>query len=575
MKFSLIVSFAIALLTTLQTRAQDPLPSWNDGPAKQSIMEFVEKVTQPGSVDFVPPAERIATFDNDGCLWTEQPMYVQAFFIFDRVRALAPQHPEWKTTEPFASVLKGDLKSALSSGEQGIVEMTMATHAGMTTEAFEEIVDQWINTAKHPKTGKLHTEMVYQPMLELLDYLRANDFKTFIVSGGGIEFMRPWSQRVYGVPAEQVIGSSIKTKFEVRDGKPMLIRLPEINFVDDKEGKPVGIHEHIGRRPIMAFGNSDGDFQMLEWTTSGPGPRFGLYVHHTDSVREFAYDRKSNVGRLDRGLDEAASRGWIVVDMKSDWKVIYPYQVAPDASASNASTDHHYFAKESKPHLAHWGYEGEIGPQYWGRLDASYRLADTGKRQSPIDIPSAKANETPLPKLSFDYRMEQIRSRNNGHTIQHDGEPGSIMHIGDRQFALEQFHVHTPSEHTIDGKSFDMEIHFVHKSEAGQVVVVAVLVEAVNEGGLDIPSYTLPDQTGELIEYSGRKNPSDYLPKSREYFTYDGSFTTPPCTEGVKWIVMKQPLKAKPELVARFWEILKSNNRPVQALNDRTINLSE
>ncbi len=575
MKYSLLGSFAISLLAMLPARADDPLPSWNDSPSKKSIIEFVEKVTLPGSIDFVPPADRIATFDNDGCLWTEQPMYVQAYFIFDRIRALAPQHPEWETQEPYASVLKGDLQSALASGEHGLVEMAMATHAGMSSEEFEEIVTQWITTAKHPKTGKLHTEMVYQPMLELLDYLRANDFKTYIVSGGGIEFMRPWSQRVYGIPAEQVVGSSIKTKYEVRDGKPILTRLPEVDFVDDKEGKPVGIQQHIGRRPVMAFGNSDGDFQMLEWTTSGPGPRFGLYVHHTDSEREFAYDRKSSVGRLDRGLDEAVTRGWTLVDMRTDWKVIYPYENNPVSSASDSSVDHHYFSKETQPHLAHWGYEGEIGPKYWGRLDASYRLADTGKRQSPIDIPTSKASETLLPTLSFDYRMEQIRSRNNGHTIQHDGEPGSMLHIGDRQFALEQFHVHTPSEHTIDGKPFDMEIHFVHKSEAGHVVVVAVLVEGVEDGGLDFPFYTLPDQTGELIEYSGRRNPSDYLPKSREYFFYDGSFTTPPCTEGVKWIVLTQPLKAKPAMIAGFREILKANNRPVQSLNDRAVRLSE
>ena len=322
----ILVSVVIGTLVsiTANAKAADPLPSWNDGKAKQSIIDFVEKVTQPDSPHFVPPAERIATFDNDGCLWSEQPMYFQAFFVFDRIKALAPQHPEWKTQEPFASILKGDLKSALAGGEHALLEMVMATHAGMTTDEFEKIVTDWITTAKHPKTGKLYSEMVYQPMLEVLAYLRANGFKTYIVSGGGIEFMRPWSERVYGIPPEQVVGSSIKTKFEVRDGKPVLVRLPELNFIDDKEGKPVGIQQHIGRRPIMAFGNSDGDFQMLEWTTSGSGARFGLYVHHTDADREWAYDRESSVGKLSRGLDEATTRGWTVVDMKKDWSVIYP-----------------------------------------------------------------------------------------------------------------------------------------------------------------------------------------------------------------------------------------------------------
>ena len=322
----MLYTLLISLLPASQSiaTAEDPLPSWNDGKAKASIVEFVQKVTQPGSPDFVPVPERVATFDNDGCLWSEQPMYFQAFFVFDRIKELAPQHPEWKTQEPFASILKGDMKSALAGGEHALLEMVMATHAGMTTDEFEKIVTDWITTAKHPKTGKLYSEMVYQPMLEVLAYLRANGFKTYIVSGGGIEFMRPWSERVYGIPPEQVVGSSIKTKFEVRDGKPVLVRLPELNFIDDKEGKPVGIQQHIGRRPIMAFGNSDGDFQMLEWTTSGSGARFGLYVHHTDADREWAYDRESSVGKLSRGLDEATTRGWTVVDMKKDWSVIYP-----------------------------------------------------------------------------------------------------------------------------------------------------------------------------------------------------------------------------------------------------------
>jgi len=317
------VSVILALLAT-PLLADDPLPSWNDGPAKQSIIAFVEKVTHPGSPDFVPVPERIATFDNDGTLWAEQPMYFQAFFIFDRIKALAPSHPEWATQEPYASVLKGDMKGALAGGEPALVELAMATHAGMTSEEFDQIVIAWITTARHPMTKRLYTGMVYQPMLELLAYLRANGFKTFIVSGGGIEFMRPWSERVYGIPPEQVVGSSIKTKFELRDGVPVLVRLPGINFIDDKAGKPVGIQMHIGRRPVMAFGNSDGDLQMLQWTAAGKGPRFCLYIHHTDAVREWAYDRQSHIGRLDQGLDEAAVKGWTVVDMKNDWRTVFP-----------------------------------------------------------------------------------------------------------------------------------------------------------------------------------------------------------------------------------------------------------
>jgi len=298
----------------------------NDGKSKQSIIEFVAKVTEKGSPDFVRPAERIAVFDNDGTLWAEQPMYFQVLFALDRVKVLAPQHPEWNDKEPFASLLKGDVKGVLAGGEHAILEIVMATHAGMTTAEFEQIVKDWIATAKHPTTKRPYTEMVYQPMLELLTYLRANGFKTFIVSGGGIEFMRPWTEEVYGVPPEQVVGSSIKTKFEMHNGKPVLVRLPELNFLDDKDGKPMGINQHIGRRPIAAFGNSDGDLQMLQWTTAGKGSRFALYVHHTDAKREWAYDRKSSIGRLDKGLDEAQAKGWTVVDMKQDWKIIYPHE---------------------------------------------------------------------------------------------------------------------------------------------------------------------------------------------------------------------------------------------------------
>ena len=304
--------------------AGDVLPSWNEGTAKQAIVDFVKRVTSKDSPDFVPGPQRIATFDNDGCLWAEKPIYVQLAFALDRVKALAPQNPEWKNKEPFASLLKGDLKGVMAGGEHAIAEIVMASHAGMTSEEFERIASDWIATAKHPQTGRLYKNMVYQPMLELLAYLRSNGFKTFIVSGGGIEFMRPWTEKTYGIPPEQVIGSSIKTKFEIRDGKPVLVRLPEINFIDDKAGKPVGIQMHIGRRPIAAFGNSDGDLQMLQWTTGGPGARFGMIVHHTDAEREWAYDRDSPIGRLDKALDEAKSKGWTIVDMKADWKVVFP-----------------------------------------------------------------------------------------------------------------------------------------------------------------------------------------------------------------------------------------------------------
>ncbi len=324
---SLNVCFTTLLLVAWDASsalAVDALPSWNETGPKKSIVAFVEKVTSPGSPDLVPQAERIATFDNDGCLWSEQPIYFQLIFAIDRIRALAPNHPEWKTQEPFASVLKGDVKAALAGGEKALLEMVMATHAGMTTDEFSKTVSEWLETAKHPKTGLAYNEMVFQPMLELLSYLRANGFKTFIVSGGGIEFMRPWVEEVYGIPPEQVVGSSIKTRYELRNGKPVIVRLPEMNFIDDKTGKPVGINQHIGRRPLMAFGNSDGDFQMLEWTTAGDGPRFGLLVHHTDADREWAYDRESHVGQLDIGLDEAGKRGWVLVDMKKDWNAIYP-----------------------------------------------------------------------------------------------------------------------------------------------------------------------------------------------------------------------------------------------------------
>jgi len=302
------------------------LPSWNDGAAKQSILDFVAAVTREGSPDFVPPAERIATFDNDGTLWVEHPMYTQLAFALDRVKALAPQHPEWKDTQPFKAALEGDMKTLAETGEHGLMALLMATHAGMTTNEFQKIVVDWIATARDPRFKRPYTELAYLPMIELLGFLRASGFKTFIVSGGGIEFMRPWTERVYGVPPEQVVGSSIKTKFQMRDGRPELFRLGEINFIDDNVGKPVGINEYIGRRPIAAFGNSDGDLEMLQWTTMTGGRRLGLIVHHTDAEREYAYDRDTSFGRLDKALDAAAINRWTVVDMKNDWKRIFAFE---------------------------------------------------------------------------------------------------------------------------------------------------------------------------------------------------------------------------------------------------------
>jgi phosphoglycolate phosphatase-like HAD superfamily hydrolase len=325
-----IVVFCAVALGVLALRDPSlPLASWNDGHARTAIVNFVKKVTTPGSPSFVPPSERIAVFDNDGTLWSEQPVYVQLAFALDRVKALAPRHPEWKTTQPFKAALDGDLAALAASGEHGLAKMMMATHTGMTTDEFERIVSEWIATARHPKYNRPYTELAYQPMLELLAYLRGNGFKTFIVSGGGAEFMRPWTERVYGIPPEQVIGSSVKTKFEMRaDDTPVLVRLPQLNFVDDKEGKPVGIDQHIGRRPIAAFGNSDGDLQMLQWTEAGGGARLCVLVWHTDAEREYAYDRTSRIGRLDVAFDQALRRGWTVVDMKRDWNRVFA-----DASA--------------------------------------------------------------------------------------------------------------------------------------------------------------------------------------------------------------------------------------------------
>lgn len=317
-----LIAVVASLFFATQLHAAEPLSSWKNSDSKKAIVQFVEKTVKPGSPSFVPASERIAVFDNDGTLWAEQPLYFQALFIFDRIKAMSPQHPEWATQEPFASVLKDDVAGALKGGMQALMEMVTATHGGISAEEYAAEVTEWMNTAKHPTTGKLYTEMVYQPMLEVLSYLRENGYKTFIVSGGGIDFMRPWAERVYGIPPEQVVGSSVKVKYELINGVPTLSKIGEINFIDDKEGKPAGIHQHIGRRPTMAFGNSDGDFQMLEWTTAGEGPRLGVLVHHDDAKREWAYDRDSHIGKLVRGLDEGPKKGWVIVSMKDDWRQV-------------------------------------------------------------------------------------------------------------------------------------------------------------------------------------------------------------------------------------------------------------
>jgi phosphoglycolate phosphatase-like HAD superfamily hydrolase len=324
---AVLIFFAGCWFGDAAAQAPDPLPSWNDGPAKKSITDFVPRVTTLGSADFVPRDQRVATFDNDGTLWAEQPMYFQIIFAMDRVKALANQHPDWKRKQPFKSVLDDNRNALAALGEKGFLQIMAATHAGLTSEDFTKIVADWIATARHPRFDRPYTDLVYQPMLELLAYLRENGFKTFIVSGGGIEFMRVWTEKAYGIPPEQVVGSSAVTRFELRaDGTPVLLRESKIEFVDDKQGKPVGINRFIGRRPVFAFGNSDGDQQMLEWTAGGSGARFMGLVHHTDDVREWAYDRNSPVGRLDKAWDEAVRRGWTVVDMKRDWKKVFPFQ---------------------------------------------------------------------------------------------------------------------------------------------------------------------------------------------------------------------------------------------------------
>ncbi|TCL67151.1 HAD family hydrolase [Rhizobium sp. BK251] len=317
---------AVAVLLAASAFAQEPLGSWNDTSAKSRIMDFVRATTAEGGAGYVAPEDRIAVFDNDGTLWSEQPFYVQLSFMLDRVKALAPQHPEWTSKEPFKSILEGDLKGVARGGEKGIVELGMETHAGMTTDEFNSIVADWLATARHPQTGKPYDQMTFLPMRELLDYLRANGFKTYIVSGGGVEFMRPMTQRAYGIPPEQVVGSTIVTEYALVGDTPVLQRLPKIDFVNDGPGKPAAINKFIGRRPIFAAGNSDGDYEMLRWVTAGDGPHFAMIVHHTDGEREYAYDRDSEFGRLDKALDEAGGRGWLVVDIKDDWKRIYAFE---------------------------------------------------------------------------------------------------------------------------------------------------------------------------------------------------------------------------------------------------------
>ena len=306
-----------------QSTNVDPLPSWNPGPVKQAILDFVTNTSTEGHPDFIPVADRIACFDNDGTLWSEQPYYFQLAFALDQIKAMAPAHPEWKTKEPFKSVLANDLHGVLAGGEKAIFDIVMSTHAGITTDSFAYNVTQWMKTATHPKTGKHYNEMIYQPMVELLKFLRDHGYRTYIVSGGGVDFMRPWTYQAYGIPPDQVVGSSGKVKYEVREGIPVLVKLPELNFIDDKEGKPVGIHQYIGKRPVIAVGNSDGDYAMLQYTTAGPGPRLGMLIHHTDGDREYAYDRESHIGKLEKGLDDAAAMKWKVVDMKKDWNVVF------------------------------------------------------------------------------------------------------------------------------------------------------------------------------------------------------------------------------------------------------------
>ncbi len=332
MKYILLVSWLFSMLIIFSCaeqidQAEDPLPSWNDGKTKTSIVDFVNEVTNEESKNFIAVPDRIATFDNDGNLWSEQPHYFQLQFAMDRIKTLSTAHPDWQEDSLMVAVMAGDIEKILAAGQKGLMEIVMRSHTGITTDNFETVVEEWIDTATHPRFNQPYKQLIYQPMLELLDYLQSKDFKTFIVSGGGIEFIRPWAENAYGIPKDQVIGSSIKTRFNDYNGSPFIERLPQIDFIDDKAGKPVGIQKFIGRKPVFASGNSDGDLQMMQWTASNTLKSFMLYLHHTDSIREWAYDRESHIGKLDIGLDQARKKGWTVVDMKKDWKVIYPFQL--------------------------------------------------------------------------------------------------------------------------------------------------------------------------------------------------------------------------------------------------------
>lgn len=558
---------AVAFLLHLPLQAQDPLPSWNDGTTKSAIVDFVTRVTTPTNSDFVPINDRIATFDNDGCLWSEKPFYFQLAFAIDRVKGLSPQHPEWETEQPFQAVLEDDLETVAKSGMEGLFKLVMATHAGMTTDEFAVIAKEWLNTARHPRFERRYDELVFQPMLELLAYLRANGFKTYITSGGGIEFLRVFAEEVYGIPPEQVIGSSVKTTFELRDGKPVVVRDPEINFIDDKAGKPVAIQRHIGRRPIASFGNSDGDLQILQWTAAGDGARFCMLVHHTDAEREWAYDRDSHVGRLDTALEAAKPNDWTVVDMKRDWKVIYPFE----------RNDHYYFRKSQQKHDADWGYSGKTGPEHWGDLDPSYILAKRGRQQSPIDIRGV-VRRNDLPDVEFNYKPSRLRFIYNGHTVQENEDAGSFARgPRGRTFQLEQFHFHSPSEHTVGGHQFPMEMHLVHKASDGTVGVLAVLFEIGEHNSAFDPLWqNLPGPNAPLREADHTMlNAGDLLPAQRDYYFYHGSFTTPPCTEHVEWVVLKRTVNISQQQLKRLRAIINGNNRPVQNLNGRNVSSSD
>ena len=540
-----------------KAQTMDPLPSWNKGSAKAAIIDFVNRVTDEDSPDYVAPVDRIATFDNDGCLWSEKPFYFQLAFVIDRIRELAKDNPSWKDEQPFQAVLDNDLKTLSTFGVKELLQLVTASHAGMSQAEFSSLVGEWLNNAKHPRFNRPYSELVFKPMLELLEYLRDNEFKTFMVTGGGIDFVRVFAEKVYGIPADQIVGSQIKTRFEIRDGKPVIVRLPEIHFIDDKEGKPIGIDRHIGKRPIAAFGNSDGDLQMLQYTAAGEGARFCLLVHHTDAEREWAYDRKSHVGRLDKALDEAQEKGWTVVDMKSDWRSIYP-------------ADHHYLHKNEKPHTAEWSYDGKTGPEHWGDLDPTYVLAKNGKHQSPIDIRSSQSAN--LPEINFEYKPSRIHLIYNGHTIQENEDPGSFEIIGNRRYQLQQFHFHSPSEHTVDGKHYPMEMHLVHKSATGSVGVVAVFIEEGKHNQAFDPAWTvLPDAESPRRDLNMTIDTLALLPKDHSYYQYFGSFTTPPCTEQVNWVVLKTPISLSKQQIERFRSVIKDNNRPVQPLNDRRV----